>query len=234
MLARAVFFDRITDGEYLYNSYNGNRCNIGIIKIDNMISSLHDVPKVHNNKIVIVDIPDETEALYNMVKYQHKLFKKDIDTYEISTPYIEKSWIVKEIDIDKDLYNLLVFDTESSTVLNRYYYTKHILAYLNKHSMDLYTDEYVYELLRCVQDYIVVTDFEKKVQQRLSKVICIYLKNRLNNHGNHSDDFYDYFDEDDTDDDVVRKLSSSDYIFTYLKDIIIEYETSIIDRSLTC
>lgn len=38
MLARAVFFDKITDGDYLYNSYNGDRCNIGIIKIDDSVT----------------------------------------------------------------------------------------------------------------------------------------------------------------------------------------------------
>ena len=237
MLARAVFFDKITDGDYLYNSYNGDRCNIGIIKIDDSATSISDVPKVHSNKIILVNIPDETEAIYNMVKYKHKLFKKDVDTYEISTPYIEKSWILKEIDVDKDLYNLLIFDTDSDSVLSRYYYMKHILAYLDKHDMDLYTEDYVYELLRCIQDYIVVTDFEKKVQQRLSKVICTYLRDRMNNTSNnkiHSKDFYNYFEEDDNDDDIIRKISSSDYIFRYIKDIIIEYEISILNRSLTC
>lgn len=237
MLARAVFFDKITDGDYLYNSYNGDRCNIGIIKIDDSVTSISDVSKVHSNKIILVNIPDETEAIYNMVKYKHKLFKKDVDTYEISTPYIEKSWILKEIDVDKDLYNLLIFDTDSDSVLNRYYYMKHILAYLDKHDMDLYTEDYVYELLRCIQDYIVVTDFEKKVQQRLSKVICTYLRDRMNNTSNnkiHSKDFYNYFEEDDNDDDIIRKISSSDYIFRYIKDIIIEYEISILNRSLTC
>ena len=58
--------------------------------------------------------------------------------------------------------------------------------------------------------------------------------NNTSNNKIHSKDFYNYFEEDDNDDDIIRKISSSDYIFRYIKDIIIEYEISILNRSLTC
>lgn len=234
MLARAVFFDMITDGELLYNSYKGNKCNIGIVKIkDNNISTT-ELAKVHNNNIVIVNIPEETEALYNMVKYKHKLFDRDLDTYEISTPYIEKSWVLSIINVDKIIYDLICFDKDDDLILNRYYCTKHILNYLNKHDMDLYTTEYMYKLLNCIDDYIATTDFEKKIQNRLSHIICTYLRDRLNKGKEHSKEYYKYFDDTDTDDEIHRKLSSPSMILYYIKDIILDYEISILNEGLSC
>lgn len=234
MLARAVFFDMITDGDLLYNSFNGERCNIGIVKINDNKISTDELAKVHHNSIVIVDIPEETEALYNMIKYKHKLFDKDKDTYEISTPYIEKAWVLKVVDIDKKVYDFICFDKDDSSILNRYFCTKHILNYLNKHDMDLYTPDYMYELLNCIDEYIATTDFEKKVQSRLSHIICIYLRDRLNKGKEHSTEYYKYFEDEDTDDEIHGKLSSPNMILQYLKDIILDYEISILNGGLSC
>ena len=89
MLARAIFFDKVDDGEHLCNSYKGQKCNIGIFGIGLGGLSINELAKVQNHSLVLIDIPEEVESLYNMTKMEHKLFEKDKDTYMISTPYIE-------------------------------------------------------------------------------------------------------------------------------------------------
>lgn len=233
MLARAVFFDMITDGNYIYNAYKGNRCNIGIVKIEGEIS-VEKLAKIHNNSIVIVNIPEEAEALYNMIKIEHKIFDEDIDTYEISTPYIEKSWIVENIDMPKETYEFICFSKYNESVLDRYFYTKHIKNYLREHSRDFYSNEYIYNLINCIDSYIAVTDFDKNIQHRISHIICIYLKEKVNDDNEHSEEYYEYFDKEDSDDDILDKLSSTTTIMEYIRDIIVNYEIDTLNRRLSC
>lgn len=234
MLARAIFFDKIIDGEYVYSSYNGNRCNIGIVEIGNGNLSANDLAKIQNHSIVIINIPEETEALYNMTKIKHKLFEKDSDTYEISTPYIEKKWVIYETNMPRETYDFICFNKSDEKVLDRYFYTRHIKNYLDKHSNDIYSLEYIYKLMGCIGDYIAVTDFDKRIQERLLHIICVYLK-ELNNKGkNHSEEYLKFFEDNDKEDDILNKISSPTMIAEYIKDIIIDYEIDTLNRCILC
>lgn len=234
MLARAVFFDKVSDGEYLYNSYNGNRCNIGIIGIKIGGISVADLAKIQNHSVVLINIPDEVEALYNMTKIEHKLFEKDADTYQISTPYIEKKWIISDTDMPRETYDFICFDKSDDKVLDRYFYTRHIKNYLYKHASDIYSLEYLYKLMNCIGDYIAVTEFDKRVQERLLHIICLYLKERPNKGRAHSEEYCKYFEDEDRDDDIFNKLSSPTMLAEYLKDIIVSYEIDTLNRSIIC
>lgn len=234
MLARAVFFDKISDGEYLYNSYNGNRCNIGIVGIGMGGLSIRELAKVQNHSLVLINIPDEVEALYNMTKIEHKLFEKDNDTYMISTPYIEKKWVISDTNMPRETYNFICFNRSDDKVLDRYFYTRYIKSYLNKHATDLYTINYLYNLMNCIGDYIAVTEFDKKVQERLLHIICLYLKERNIKGKPHSDEYLNYFGSDDKDDEVFDRLSSPSTLAEYLRDIIVDYEINTLNGSIIC
>lgn len=234
MLARAVFFDKVSDGEYLYNSYKGEKCNIGIVGIGMEGLTIRELAKVQNHSLVLINIPDEVEALYNMTKIEHKLFEKDTDTYTISTPYIEKKWVVSDTNMPRETYNFMCFNRSDDKVLDRYFYTRHIKNYLNKHATDLYTINYIYNLMNCIGEYIAVTEFDKKVQERLMHIMCLYLKERNIKGRAHSDEYLKYFKDDDRDDDVFDKLSSPATLAEYLRDIIIDYELNALNRSIAC
>ena len=62
----------------------------------------------------------------------------------------------------------------------------------------------------------------------------IYLRDRLNKGKEHSTEYYKYFEDEDTDDEIHGKLSSPNMILQYLKDIILDYEISILNGSLSC
>lgn len=234
MLARAVFFDKISEGDYLYNSYNGNRCNIGIVGIGNGGLSRDDLAKIQNHSVVLINIPEETEALYNMTKMKHKLFEKDTDTYEISTPYIEKSWVIADTNMPKVTYDFICFEKSDDCVFDRYFYTRYIKNYLYKHSSDIYSLEYVYKMMNYIGNYIAVTDFDKRVQERLLHIICLYLKERTGKGVKHSKEYYKYFEDEDRDDDIIGKISSPTILAEYIRDIIIDYEINTLNRSLLC
>lgn len=234
MLARAVFFDKVDDGEYLYNSYKGEKCNIGIVGISNGGLSASDLAKIRNHSVVLINIPDDVEALYNMTKMEHKLFDKDRDTYLISTPYIDKKWIVSDTEMPRETYDFICFDKIDERVLDRYFYTRSLKSYLNKHATDMYSLEYLYKLMGYIGDYIAVTEFDKKIQSRLLHIICLFLKERSNKGRAHSEEYLKYFEDEDREDDIFNKISSPTMIAEYIRDIIIDYELDTMNRSILC
>lgn len=234
MLARAVFFDKVDDGEYLCNSYKGEKCNIGIVGIGTNGLSVDELAKVQNHSIVLLDIPDEVEALYNMTKVEHKLVEKDKDTYMMSTPYIEKKWVISDKAMPRETYDFICFDKSDDRVFDRYFYTRHIKSYLNKHATDLYSINYLYNLMNCVGDYIAVTEFDKKIQSRLLHIICLYLKERSNKGRVHSEEYLKYFEDEDREDDIFNKLSSPTMLAEYLRDIIVDYEIKSLNEGILC
>lgn len=240
MLARAVFFDRITEENKVYNSYKDKKCDIGIIGIQEKFSE-ETLKLAHSKVITLVEIPEKMWALYTVMKSKTKIVADSLDTFEITTPYIESSWIKQELILDDDTYGLIYGSNyNGNTILNKYCYTRHIVNYLKEHSRDFYTPEYMYNLLECMDSYIATTTFEKNIKSRLANVICTYIRDRSNRQHDdddeeqygHSEEFYKYFSDQNTDDEIFDSLSKPELLISYISDIIIDYEISIINETL--
>lgn len=234
MLARAVFFDKITEGNLLYNSYKNKKCDIGIIELTDKLSE-ETLKLVHSDTITLVDIPKEMWALYTVIKGKTRLIDDSLDTFEITTPYIESSWVKQELVIEFNMYNFMFNrGCDEVSILNRHFYTKHIVNYLKEHKNDYYTLEYMYNLLECMDNYIATTTFEKDIKSRLVNVICTYIRDRINKGyiKGHSEAYYKYFSDQNTDDEIFDSLSRPELLITYISDIIIDHEISMINEKL--
>lgn len=255
MILRATFYNPIEQDGKLYNHSNiGVNYEVGIQQIldENNEFDIDTMSKLTNNSFYLVDIPDYYILTAKMMSEEHKISDKDTDTYNISVPFIDKRWIIEDITLDKDIHDY-VFRSSRADVFNRYCYTRYISKYIQKHIDDTYDINYVYGLLECIGSYAAINNFEKAIQQKLTHIIVVYIRDYENRDyipdrelydgemdetedneiayqdfraSLHSNEFFSLFsdDNDDSDDNIMRKLSSCIELSEYIRDIVSDYE----------
>lgn len=234
MLFRAVFNNVEYSDKYVYNVYKNNRTEIGLLEIENInTNNLEKVlVGVPSSRLIIADIPDETAAVYLMMKDKHVINDELKREFEMRTNYLEKEWIVYDTTLDEDTYGFLFLDKNGSAVLDRYFYTREYARYLDTVSKNIYTDVTPYNMLDKLSDIIETNDFERDIHNRLAKIICAYIRYTYQNYADK--DIEKWFDEDDliSTDYMMDKLCSKGMVADYLSDIIKNHELNILIKDI--
>lgn len=234
MLFRAVFNNVECNDKYVYNVYRNNRTEIGLLEIGDInIKNIEKVLlKVPSCRFIIADIPDETAAVYLMMRDRQAINDELKYEFEMRTNYLEKDWIVYDNTLNESTYGFLFLEKNGSTVLDRYYYTREYSRYLDTVSKNIYTDETPYKMLEKLSDIIETNDFERDIHNRLASIICAYIKYTYQNYADK--DIEKWFDEDDlrSTDYMMDKICSQGVVANYLYDIIKNHEMNILMKDI--
>lgn len=161
---------------FIYNTVKNKRVMIGLNCAEGDYISLDEFLRNPSKTILILDLPDDKVNLYKMTTLnEHKTHAKDIFYSEMITPFIERKYVTKQIELSDEQYLLLLNKSINTRyIMNNYYIFDRIDNYLEKHCIDWFTCvnsecANLYDFLTCIDEIPSVTELDKKIKIDLRK-----------------------------------------------------------------